>query len=286
MVWSFPRRLFILVSIFYLEGGEEIVMTERKTARKVTRVGGDDTPPAFDSREKWAPTSESRGRASRLRVIAALLWLLAIGCQVWAIALLFQTPINMTWIIVLIVLDLAFVIGGALLWQKSNRLDPASEEQKFRFFIQNQMGLFAAIVAFLPLIILILTNKNLEGKQKGVLAGVAIAALVVAGIFGFDFDPPSIEQYTEQTQRVEWLNQGHNSVYWTPHGTVYHLYDDCSHITGVRTSEIFLGTVAQARELKNITHLCSRCENRAIRERDLDETEYVDFRNRALETET
>lgn len=249
-------------------------MSEERPQRKTTRIGGDDTPPAFENGQAWTPTSEAKGRATRLRVIAGVMWLLAIICQIGAIALLFQTPIQMVWIIALIVLDLAFVIVGAVLWKKSTRLDPASEQQKLRFFIQNQMGLVAAIIAFLPLIIFILTNKNLEGKQKGILAGVAIGALVIAGIIGFDFDPPSIEQYTEQTERVEWLNEGRNSVFWSPHGSVYHLYDNCSHITGARTTEIFQGTVAQARELRNITHLCSRCEARAIRERNLQETDF------------
>ncbi len=249
-------------------------MSEEKRTRKITRVGGDDTPPPIDSRQAWTPTAESKGRATRLRLFAGLLWLGAIACQVGAIVLLLNPPISLTWIIVLIAADLALVIVGAILWRKSNRLDPASEQQRIRFFIQSQMGLFVAIIAFLPLIILIFTNKNLEGKQKGILAAVAIGALVIAGIAGVDFSPPSVEQYTEQTERVEWLNEGRNSVYWTPHGSVYHLYDDCSHITGVRTSEIFLGTVAQARELKNITHLCSRCEARAIRERSLDPDSY------------
>ena len=189
--------------------------------------------------------------------------------------LLFQKPINMTWIIVLIVIDLALAVTGSILWKKSNRLDPASEKNKFMFFMQNQLGLVVAVIAFLPLIIFILTNKNLDGKQKGILAGIAGVALVIAGITGIDFNPPSIEQYTEQTNRVEWLNEGMNSVYWTRTGTVYHLFDDCSYISSARTDEIFEGSVAQSRELKNITQLCSRCENRAIREKGLNESEYM-----------
>jgi hypothetical protein len=48
------------------------------------------------------------------------------------------------------------------------------------------------------------------------------------------------------------------------------LYSDCSYINSDRTVEIFEGTVAQARELKNITDLCDRCENRAVKEKGLD----------------
>jgi hypothetical protein len=48
------------------------------------------------------------------------------------------------------------------------------------------------------LIIVILTNKNLSGKQKGILGGIAGAALVIAGLVGVDFNPPSIEEYTSR----------------------------------------------------------------------------------------
>jgi hypothetical protein len=242
------------------------------TNKKVTHVSGGNT--ASEKTPVFVPTAESKGRATRLRVIAGILWFLAICAQVGAISLLLkQVSHMMTWIIVLIVIDLALVIIGSLLWKKSNRLDPASEKDKFKFFLQSQLGLVAAIVAFLPLIVLILTNKNLDGKQKGILGGIAVVALIIAGVTGVDFNPPSVEQYTEQTNRVEQLNNGNNEVYWTKSGTHYHLFDDCSYINTSKTTEIFSGTVAQARELKNITDLCSRCESRAIKERGLTEDE-------------
>src|SRR3546814_4474255 len=92
------------------------------------------------------PTTESKGKAIRVRVIAGILWFLAIGAQVGAIILLFRPPINMTWIIILIAIDLLLVIIGSVLWKKSNRLDPASERDKFKFFMQSQLGLVASVV--------------------------------------------------------------------------------------------------------------------------------------------
>ena len=92
---------------------------------------------------------------------------------------------------------------------------------------------------------------------------------MVAGVVGVDFNPPSQEQYAEQTARVESLT-GANAVFWTKSGTSYHLYSDCSYINTVRTTEIFQGTVAQARELKKITDLCDRCAGRAEEERGLE----------------
>jgi hypothetical protein len=121
------------------------------------------------------------------------------------------------------------------------------------------------------MIILIFTNKNLNGKQKGIVGVIAIVALVIASIVGIDFNPPSVEKYTEQTEEVKALNNGVDHVYWTKSGHSYHLYQDCSYINTDRTDEIFEGTVVQARELKNITDLCDRCANRAKKEQALPE---------------
>lgn len=232
--------------------------------KKITNIEG-DVSSSGRTTNAFVPTAESKGKATQLRVIAVILWLLAIAAQVVAISMLFKPPINMTWIIILIAIDLVFAIIGSILWKKSNRLDPASEKNKLMFFLQSQLGLVVAIIAFLPLIIFILTNKNIDAKQKGILGGIAGVALLIAGVTGIDFNPPSVEQYTEQTARVEELT-GNNLVYWTKSGTKYHIYDDCHAINKEATTEIFQGTVAKARELKNISELCKFCENRSIKE--------------------
>lgn len=249
-------------------------MAKRKSDKKITRVEGESSEPQEQkSSGTFQPTDESKGKAKQLRLFAILSWVLALGAQGGAIYMLFQPPVNMTWVIVLIVADLIFAILGGQLWKKSNRLDPASEKNKFMFFMQSQLGLVIAIIAFLPLIIFIFTSKNLDKKQKGILGGVAVVALLIAGIAGVDFNPPSVEQYTEQTKYVEKLNNNQNLVYWTKSGTVYHLESGCSYINTDKTDEIFEGTVAQARELKNITDLCSLCERRALKANNLDKTE-------------
>lgn len=242
--------------------------------KKITKVGGDNSP-STHSTSAFVPTAESKGKATQLRVIAGILWFLAIGVQVVAISMLFKVPINMTMIIILIVIDLALAVTGSILWKKSNRLDPASKQNKFMFFMQSQLGLVVAIIAFLPLIIFILTNKNLDAKQKGILGGIAGAALLIAGITGIDFNPPSVEQYTEQASRVEELT-GKNEVYWTKSGTKYHLDENCHSINKDATTEIFQGTVANARELKNISELCKFCENRAIKDQGVNSMEELE----------
>ena len=232
--------------------------------KKITKVSG-----AGDASQKstFTPTAEAKGKATQLRIFAIVVWVLAIAAEVGAILVLIKSakPIETSawvWMIAFIVIDLILVVIGSLLWKKANRLDPASKKDKVRFFLQNQLGVIIAVIAFLPLIVLVFTNKDLDGKQKGILGGVAIAAMIIAGILSADFNPPSVEEYSQQTSRIEELT-GANSIYWTKSGTRYHIDEDCSHINTKRTEEIFNGTVAQARSLKNITELCKTCENKA-----------------------
>jgi hypothetical protein len=249
------------------------------TTKKVTQVTGGTSSASQTTSRSFVPTPESKAKATKLRIISVILWILGIAAEagaIFALIKLSQPLDNKAWalLIGLIVIDAVLVIIGSQLWKKANRLDPASKKEPIRFFLQNQLGVIIAVIAFLPLVVFIFTNKNLDRKSKGILGGIAAIALVVAGLWSADFNPPSVEEYSEQTNRVEWLNDGNNQVYWTKSGTVYHLYDDCSHINSNRTDEIFQGTVAQARELKKITNLCKSCEKRAIAERGLKEEDY------------
>ncbi len=238
-------------------------MADKKTSKKITNVESDNITTSSDDGRVFTPSEENSKKAKMYRVISIILWVVSIGIEVFAIMKLQEPPINMTLLIVLIVAILVLVVIANVIWKKANRLDPASEKNKTKFFIQNQLGLIISVLAFLPLVILILKNKNLSGKQKGILGAIAGVALVVAGLTGTDFNPPSQEQYAEQTAQVELLNDGVNNVYWTKSGRSYHLYQDCGYINSDRTTEIFQGKVASARELKNITDLCDRCDNRA-----------------------
>jgi len=236
------------------------------TNKKVTKVTDEvKTETAAASTKTFVPTAEAKAKAKSLRFLAIVLWVLAIGCEVFALYWLKTkdaSAASFLWIIIAaIVVDAVLAIFGHFQWQHANRLDPASKKDKVRFFFQNQLGVFITILAFVPLIVLILLDKNLKGAQKPILAGVAGVALLVAGFLGIDFHPASVEEYAEQTAYVEELT-GQNSVYWTKSGTKYHLYDDCYTINTDKTDEIFQGTVAQARELKNITELCKICEAR------------------------
>lgn len=240
-------------------------MQDDKSSKKITNVNQDEQLSDADTNtgRVFTPSDENAGKAKQFRVISIILWAIAIGGEIFAILKLREVPVNMNLLIGIIVGMLILIVIANILWKKANRLDPASEKDKTRFFIQNQLGLIISVIAFLPLVVLILTNKNLSGKQKGILGSIAGAALLIAGLTGTEFNPASQEQYAEQTAQVELLNDGVNNVYWTKSGKSYHLFQTCGYINSDRTTEIFQGTVANARELKNITDICDRCANQA-----------------------
>ena len=175
------------------------------------------------------------------------------------------------WLIVAIVVILALAVTGSFLWKKANGLDPASEKDKVKFFVQNQLGAIMGVLAFLPLVILIFTNKNIDKKTKGIAGTIAAIAMLVAGISGVDFNPPSVEKYTkeisEQTTTLKKLNFDSDNVHWTSQGNKYHIFEDCQHIKG--REKITNGTVKLSFETRGISELCKTCQARAIKERNI-----------------
>jgi hypothetical protein len=213
--------------------------------KKVVRVQSD--PGSRDSEPTWKPTPEAKSKATTFRLIALVLWLVAIGIEGFAIFwVLKQHSVNMVLLIGAIVAIGVLSIIGSLLWKSANRADPARKSETIRFFIQNQLGAIIAIIAFLPLIVMIFTNKNMAGQQKGIAGGIAIAVLAVAAIVGFDFNPQSVEGYETETSVVHQLT-GQDLVYWTTQGSVYHLCEDASAVNRQSADDtIHEGTVKQA----------------------------------------
>lgn len=216
-------------------------------AKPVKRTVRVDTEVDEAARPTWTPSPEAKKQATQYRIIAGVLWALAIVCELVAIFwVLQQSEINLILLIVLILVTGGLAIGGSLLWKKANRLDPASEKDKVRYWVQNQLGAIITIIAFLPLIVLILANKDLSGKEKGIAAGIAGVVLVIAALIGYDFDPPSSEQYDEQTQLIVHYT-GEDLVFWTRSGSVYHLCAEASAVNRESAdNQIYSGTVAQA----------------------------------------
>lgn len=224
------------------------------------------------SEKVFVASPEARGKAKQFRLIAILAWLIAIGGEIYAILNLLHNE-KLTMLIVFIVVILILAIVGSWLWKKANRLDPASEKDKVRFFIQNQLGAIMGVLAFLPLVIFIFTNKDLDKKSKNIAGIVGVVALLVAGVTGIDFNPPSIEKYTDeinsQTDVLKKLNMDNDHVFWSKEGNKYHIYEDCQHIKG--REGVSNGTVKQAWESKGISELCKTCEKRATKENNVTE---------------
>src|SRR5690242_13533928 len=159
-----------------------------------------DNKPAADVTKDWQATQAQKSAATRLRLFAALSWIVAIGGQIAGVVLLYKHKFdqgNLPLLIGILVGIAIFAIAGNLLWKAANRHDPARASDTARFFFQNQFGAIITLIAFLPLIFLILTDKNMDPQTKKVAGGVGAALAVLATVMGVSFKPPSVEQYTQ-----------------------------------------------------------------------------------------
>lgn len=226
--------------------------------KKVVRV--ESKPPSPGSQPTWKPTPESKQQATTSRIIALVVWALAIAGEAFAIFwVLKQTPINMIYLIAAIVVIGVLAVIGDLMWKRANKLDPASTSEPVRFFIQNQLGAIIAIIAFLPLIVMIFLNKNMDKQQKGIAGGIGIVVLLIASFMGVSLNPPSVEQYAQQTAVPQFPAEsavvvgytGKDLVFWTKDGTVYHLCQAVSDLQQEsKDNTIYSGTVAEAHVAK------------------------------------
>ena len=161
-------------------------------------------PEDVDVTKEWRATHGQKSAATRLRIFAAIAWLIAIGTEVAGVIMLRQHKFdhgNLALLIGLLVVIAVFAIGGSLLWKAANRHDPAREADRARFFFQNQLGAIITVIAFLPLIVLILMDKDMDPKNKKIAGGVGVVLAIVATLIGVDFNPPSVEQYTKDMNK-------------------------------------------------------------------------------------
>ncbi len=153
-----------------------------------------------DVTRDWQATRGQKSSATRLRILAALAWIVAIGGEIYGIVLLRHGRFDqgsMPLLIGILVGIAVFAIAGSFLWKAANKQDPARKSEPFRFFVQNQLGAIITLIAFLPLVFLILTDKNLDPKSKKVAGGVGAVLAVLATLLGVSYQPPSVEQYTQ-----------------------------------------------------------------------------------------
>ena len=210
-----------------LIGGQgRVKMAPPEPTKKVVK----STEAPVETESTWKPLPEDRAKANQNRLIAVILWVVAIAIEcVTIFGLLLQQPVTvqsgegavsshpflgmtltdtgyMIWLIGLIVLCGILSVIGSQLWKKANRADPASEKNKLRFFVQNQLGMILALIAFIPLLVLVAMDKNLKGAQKGIVTGVAALVLLVTVFAGIQFNPSSSEQYGDEVAVVIAIN--------------------------------------------------------------------------------
>lgn len=238
-------------------------MAQKKEHKLVSAETGEQLKPG--EKPQAAPNlkpAKELGNPKALRIGAVCLWAAAILFEVLAVWRIFKIAklsgagievpgLQIGIIIGLIVLDLACVIIGSQLWKKANHIDPASEANPTKFWLWNNMGVIVCVVAFVPLVILMLANKDLDKKTKAICTVVAVIALLIGGLSGYDFNPVSAEQLDAAVEAL-----GDEQVYWAPFGKVYHTHEDCSSLNQSET--LTVGTVEQA-VAAGRTRLCYFC---------------------------
>ncbi len=215
--------------------------------KKVKREFVDASSGKTSKRTTAVVSAANKSSAATKRIFCAILWVIALASEIGSILIL-----NGTWyvpddkftlfLIGLIVIDLVLVVIGALLWKSANRLDPPSKKNKLTFYLWSQMGLIAAIICFLPLIILLLKNKDMDAKTKKLVSIVAGVALVIAALLSIDFSPTSSEDLAAAQELAMEVNDG--TAYWTQFGKSYHLDPNCH--TLLNSSTIYEGTIEEA----------------------------------------
>ena len=249
-------------------------MSENKTPEKKTPVrkehkiisattGQQTTKEQAAKEVAQAMLNQTKQSTVGLRIGAIVLWLLAIGFEILALLVavekfapkfLDKMPLLVP-VIVLLVLDLICLIVGSQLWKKANHINPMSEKNKALFWLWNNMGLVVAVLAFVPFIVILATNKDADPKIKKVGAIVAAVALLIGGAASYDWNPVSAEQKEAAMEAIT------TTVYWTNtrSGKAYHTHEDCQTLN--MTDELVAGTVEQA-IAANRVKLCYFCAKR------------------------
>lgn len=224
---------------------------------------------------KIEQTGDPKQRATTRRVWAIICWVIAIAFEVIGILKLtdvinwFSGLEVSTFLIICIVLDLIFVIIGSLLWKKANHIDPISEKNQVKFWTWNNLWTILSVLAFLPLIIFVFTDKDLDKKSKGLVGGIAIVALVIAGFASYDYNPVSSEQLERAEKEVLQVSPS-GTVYWATYSKKYHVDKDCPAFSNSET--VYEGTVRDAYE-RWLTDPCRRCIPEYHEDEDADDIE-------------
>ena len=242
------------------EEKKEVKAAAKKAEKEVKEAGEEVTTVAGKKKEEAA---KAVGSAKGKRIGAICCWVAAFACEIVAILTAvgkiypIKSMPTLTFLIILIVLDLILVIIGSQLWKKANHIDPASKKNKTKFWLWNNMGVIACIICFLPFIIILLSNKDLDAKTRKIAIIAAVAALLIGGAASYDYNPVSAEEKQVAEANIS------GQVTWTQYGKVYHIYYDndnwCQHLNN--SDEVTVGSVEEAIAAGK-TRLCKTCAHR------------------------
>ena len=252
-------------------------MAETKKKKIVSASSGEEVKAGSRKKAVVKKQAAPVGNATGLRVGAVILWVAAIAFELLA-WFVFIGKVNLTFLpvtaqlIAFLVLDLICVIIGSLLWKKANHIKPASEKNKTLFWFWNNMGLIVCAFAFVPFIILALTNKNADKKTKTIAVVAAAIALLIGGATSIEYNPVSQEQQQAAMATIE------GKVLWAPFGKVYHIDETCQALNQSET--LTEGTVEEA-IADGRTRLCAFCAKRndvegVVTDQNVDEVELED----------
>jgi hypothetical protein len=210
-----------------------------------------------------AEHANRKAAAKPFRIVAVILWILGVACEIVGINFIngniyFPRFSQQTWLIIWLVLDFVLVVIGSQMWKRANHINPPSEANKAEYWLQTEAGVIVAIIAFAPIIFVLLNDKKLDKKTRQICSIIACVALAAAGISGVDFHPATQEDYDAAVQSAAQLGSTGQSTttapatvtsnditaYWTTFGRVYHLNPNCQAIKNSAT--IYSGSLADA----------------------------------------
>ena len=118
-----------------------------------------------DVTKEWRATQGQKSAATRLRIFAAIAWVIAISGEIAGVVLLYRHTFdhgNLPLLIGILVGIAVFAIAGSLMWKAANKHDPARESDKAKFFPIGANGAFQvgyAPAEFFPYV-------NQRGQEK------------------------------------------------------------------------------------------------------------------------
>lgn len=228
------------------------------------RTGDTSDRPASEAKptvDMAASRAQRKQNSLPFRLAAVGLWITGLALEIVSILCLNGTlylpgPSQFTWFIIFLVIDFVAVVIGSQLWKRANHMNPPSKENKALYWLQTELGVLVAIVAFAPIVIILLLDKNADKRARTVGVAVAAVALVVAGASGVDYNPTSQEEYDQAVEAAALFGDESGTVFWTTYGRVYHLNPDCQAIQNSAT--IYSGSVDDAFAAKR-SRACQFC---------------------------